>query len=238
MIQHPNEVAHPVDFEFEALREAKNYRVALINEFSPHISGRVLEVGAGIGQITAQLRALPTVQHLLAVEPNPAFCERFRGALPDQPLQQGTVASLADPEPWHAIVSINVLEHVSDDKAELAAFARLLRKGDGRLCLFVPARPEIYAAIDADFGHHRRYTKPGLRRLLEAANFNILRLDYFNLVGYFAWWLNFRVLGHRKFNARTVRLFDRVVFPMAHRMESRLCRPPIGQSLIAIATPF
>src|SRR6266700_4195483 len=100
------------NFEFQALREARNYRAALIAEFSPHIRGRVLEVGAGIGQITALLRMLSAVEYLLAVEPNPDFCRALRLALPDQPLIEGTAATLSSPARWHAIVSINVLEHV------------------------------------------------------------------------------------------------------------------------------
>jgi len=223
------------NFEFQALREARNYRAALITEFFPHIRGRVLEVGAGIGQITALLRTLSAVEYLLAVEPNPDFCRALRVALPDQPLLEGTAATLSPPERWHTIVSINVLEHLRDDAAELALFAQLLHADHGALCLLVPARPEIFAPIDGDFGHFRRYTKPGLRRLLEGAGFQIMRLHYFNFAGYFGWWLNFRFLGQRIFQPAAVRLFDRMIFPWTHRLETRVCRPPIGQSLMAVA---
>ena len=41
-----------MNFEFSALSEARNYRAALIKEFAPVLTGNVLEVGAGIGQIT------------------------------------------------------------------------------------------------------------------------------------------------------------------------------------------
>ncbi|SRR6266498_2728198 len=224
------------NFEFQALREARNYRAALLAEFSPHIHGRVLEVGAGIGQITALLRRLSAVEYLLAVEPDPAFCRTLRLALPDQPLIQGTAATVRAPAPWHTIVSINVLEHLRDDAAELAVFAQLLRAQNGALCLLVPARPEIFAPIDEDFGHFRRYTKADLRRRLEAAGFRVLRLHYFNFAGYFGWWLNFRFLGQRTFKPTTVRLFDRLIFPWAHGLETRVCRPPIGQSLMAVAS--
>lgn len=224
-------------FEFEALREARNYRESIVREFSEHLRGRTLEVGAGIGQMTFHLRQLPAIARLLSIEPDPRFCQEYRRQFPDQPLLEGTAADLGEGEPWDAILSVNVLEHVRDDAGELRTFARLLRPRTGRLCLLVPARPEIYAPIDRDFGHYRRYRRRELGDKLAAAGFSVLRLHYFNAVGYFAWWLNFCVLRRRVFDVASVRLFDRVIFPWVHRFESRVCRPPFGQSLIAVATP-
>jgi SAM-dependent methyltransferase len=235
MSERPNENARAANFEFDALRAAENYRRALVREFTPHLRGRVLEIGAGIGQITELLRRIAVVEQLLPVEPDPRFCREFRLAFPGQPLVEGTVDSLTDTGSWHGVVSINVLEHIRDDERELAIYARLLSAAKGRLCLFVPARQEIYAPIDRDFGHHRRYAKAALKRKLENAGFEIVRLNYFNCVGYFAWWLNFRVLRKRAFDVGSVRFFDRVIFPVVYWCESRLGPPPFGQSLIAVA---
>ena len=223
------------DFEFEALRHAVNYRCALIREFSPHLKGRVIEVGCGIGQMTESLRKLSSIKYLLSVEPDPHFCREFRKTFPGQPLIEGTVDSVTDEKPWNGIVSINVLEHILEDERELAIYSRLLRSANGRLCLFVPARQEIYAPLDKDVGHHRRYTKPGLKTKLEAAGFEVEHIRYFNWVGYFGWWLTFRVMGTRKMNPASVKFFDRVIFPVVYAAESHICAPPFGQSLIAIA---
>jgi SAM-dependent methyltransferase len=235
MNERPNESAHTDDFEFNALREANNYRRALLKMFAPYLQGRVIEVGAGHGQLTAQLRQLSTIKHLLAVEPDPRFCAEFRKTLPDQPLLEGIITSVPDPGPWNGILSVNVLEHIREDQDELKIYSSLLKKEHGRLCLFVPARQEIYAPIDNDFGHHRRYSRDDLRRKLENAGFKILRLHYFNFIGYFAWWFSFRLMGQRKFNPSMVRLFDRLIFPVGFGLESHLAWPPIGQSLVAIA---
>jgi len=107
----------------------------------------------------------------------------------------------------------------------------------GTLCLFVPARPEIYAPIDSDFGHFRRYTRPELSRKLEQAGFQILALRYYNFVGYFAWWFNFCFLKKRRFDTGTVKFFDRLIFPCVHGIETHVCSPCIGQSLLAVARP-
>ena len=224
-----------MNFEFSALSEAKNYRAALIQEFAPVLTGNVLEVGAGIGQITEVVRQQAGVRKVMGVEPDGQFLPVFRQRLPDVPLIQGTAAAINPESKWNAIICVNVLEHIEADERELATYRKLLGQAQGHLCLFVPARPEIYAPIDKDFGHFRRYTRPELQRKLVAAGFQIVRLNYFNLVGYFAWWLNFCVLKKRVFDVAAVRLFDRAIFPLVFGWETRVLRPPFGQSLIAIA---
>lgn len=224
-----------MNFEFSALSEAKNYRAALIKEFAPVLTGNVLEVGAGIGQITEVVRGQSGVKKVMGVEPDSAFLDGFRKRLPDVALIQGTADAVRPDSQWNAIICVNVLEHIEADERELKTYRALLSQAQGHLCLFVPARPEIYAPIDKDFGHFRRYTRPELRRKLLAAGFKVVRLNYFNLVGYFAWWLNFCVLKKRTFDVPAVRLFDRVIFPVVFGWESNVLRPPFGQSLIAIA---
>jgi SAM-dependent methyltransferase len=235
MEARPNAAADTNDFEFAALGEARNYRRALCDEFARELRGEVVEVGAGIGQMTEELAKMPSVRRSVAVEPDPAFCAQHRQRLPGYELIEGTVADLPAGSCWDAVLSINVLEHIGEDAAELSRYRGLLRQRRGSLCLFVPARPEIYAPIDRDFGHFRRYTRRELRGKLAAAGFEAVRLNYFNSLGYFAWWLNFCVLKKRAFEPAKVRLYDRWFFPLVHAVEARILRPPFGQSLLAVA---
>lgn len=231
----PNAEAQTEDFEFAALREARNYRAALLSDFSPYLKGTVLEVGAGIGQFTSELRTLQGVDRLVSVEPDPGFCAQLSSRIPDLELVQGTVDDLQTKSDWNAIFSVNVLEHIDTDREELSKYYQLLHPAHGALCLFVPARPEIYAPIDKDFGHFRRYTRAELKSKLENAGFKLAHFRYFNFVGYFLWWMNFCVLKKRTFDVSSVRVFDRAIFPVVHGFETRIIPPPIGQSLIAIA---
>jgi SAM-dependent methyltransferase len=235
MTESPNARASSEDFEFAALSLADNYRAALLREFAPALRGNVLEVGAGIGQITEALLQKPAVTRLVSIEPHPAFYGQLVKKFPGHAIVSGTVENLKEDDHWDSIVSINVLEHIAQDEPELKNYHRLLLKNHGALCLFVPARPEIYAPIDKDFGHFRRYTRPELRQKLEQAGFHVQRLRYYNIAGYLAWWLNFRLLKKRHFNPGSVRFFDRFIFPVVHGFESRICAPFIGQSLLAVA---
>jgi 2-polyprenyl-3-methyl-5-hydroxy-6-metoxy-1,4-benzoquinol methylase len=233
--EKPNEQAITENFEFGALDKAVNYRAAVLGEFLEPLRGRVLEMGAGIGQFTPALLGLPAVEEVVSIEPESRFCQTFRQHHPRLRLIEGTLDSLGDDFEWDAVVCINVLEHIRDDEAELAKCRRRLLRRRGHLCLFVPARQEIYGPLDRDFGHHRRYAKPELRRKLEQAGFEIVQLHYFNWIGYFAWWFSFRLLKRRRFNVGSIVLFDRVIFPVVHGLERNLLRPPFGQSLVAIA---
>lgn len=235
MPESPNASAISEDFEFAALSVADNYRKALLREFAQYLRGNVLEVGAGIGQITEALLQKNDIRRLVSIEPHLDFYRQLLEKFPKHNVVQGTIEDLKDDGDWNAVVSINVLEHIQNDEAELRSYHERLRKNGGVLCLFVPARMEIYADIDRDFGHFRRYMKPELKQKLERAGFRILRLRYYNIAGYFAWWLNFCVLKTRHFNAGSVRFFDRVIFPFVHGFESRICPPFIGQSLLAAA---
>ena len=234
MTESPNAQASSEDFEFEALSMADNYRAALMREFSGPLRGNVLEVGAGIGQFTEELLKKPGVTRLVSIEPHVPFCNQLIKNFPGHSIIQGTINDLKDDGDWNAIVNINVLEHIQDDEGELKNYHERLRKNHGILCLFVPARPEIYAPIDKDFGHFRRYRRPELRKKLVAAGFEIVRLHYFNSLGYFAWWLNFCLLKKRSFEGQKVRLYDRAIFPVVHALEAKALRPPFGQSLLAV----
>ena len=235
MTSQPNAIADTANLEFAALSDARNYRLALLRDFDRHLHGNVLEVGAGIGHITGELLQTPGIQKLLSIEPDSLFCAEIQKRFPQLELLQGTVLDLKSETEWNAILSINVLEHIRLDQEELVTYHQLLSPAGGALCLFVPAGPEIYAPIDKDFGHFRRYTRRELRDKIEKAGFQIIHLRYFNFVGYFLWWVNFCLLKKRSFDAFSVRLFDRAIFPLVHAFESHICPAPFGQSLMAIA---
>jgi hypothetical protein len=229
----PNSTASNHDFEFAALGEAANYRKAIIQEFAPWLKGNVAEVGAGIGQITEDISQLSSITKLIAVEPDERFHSYHEGKPWD--LIKNTSASLQTNEGLNCIILINVLEHIEEDEEELRHLFELLKNSGDSLCLLVPACPELYAPIDHDFGHFRRYTKAELRRKLESAGFRMVRCDYFNWGGYLAWGLVMKWLKKRNFSRFGVRFYDRLIFPWVHWMELHLGRPPFGQSLIAVA---
>jgi SAM-dependent methyltransferase len=222
-------------FEFAALSEARNYRLAIAKLFSLYLTGDILEIGAGIGQMLADVAATCKPRSISAVEPDPHFVEMLRRNLPDARIWHGLEDDLPLQESFDAILSVNVLEHIEKDAEELAKWRQRLAPREGHLCLLVPAGPELYSLIDSDFGHFRRYTRRDLTEKLSAAGFTDIKVHYFNAIGYFVWLLNFKILNNRRFNPAAVRFFDRFIFPIAQRVENVVSWRPFGQSLVAIA---
>lgn len=235
MSNKPNEIANTEDFEFEALSQAVNYRAAIMHEFSPYLKGRVLEVGAGIGQISQSILEQENVDELVAVEPEEKFHDRFIASLPKTRLVKGTTNDLGSDESFDAAIMVNVLEHIDDDEDELSRLQSILKNRSGALCILVPARQEIYSKLDHHFGHFRRYHRRDLREKLERAGFTVSGLFYYNFVGYFAWGIRYKLLQGMSFDPAQVRLFDRKIFPIFNKLERSVIRPPFGQSLVAIA---
>jgi hypothetical protein len=113
----------------------------------------------------------------------------------------------------------------------LRAAHRIVRPG-GAVVVIVPAFPFAMGRFDREVGHVRRYTKQSLRRAYESAGLTIEELYYLNAPGLLAWFIGMRLLRMTPRDGVTVRLWDRVVVPIARRIESRW-RPPFGQSLVA-----
>lgn len=221
--------------ELDALAGAVNYYSLLARCFAPYASGRVVEVGAGVGTFAEYLLRAPAVAELVLVEPAdnnfPVLRERFAG-VPRVRTVHGYLDQLEAATAADALVAVNVMEHVEDDRAFLEHAGRVLRPG-GHLFLFVPAVPQIYGSLDAAFEHFRRYTRRGLDARLRGAGFEVLDLRYTNLPGVLGWALMGKVLRRRTLSPGSVETYDRWVLPVVARMEE-LWRPPIGQSLLAV----
>jgi SAM-dependent methyltransferase len=215
---------------------APNYNRWLAGTFRKWAGARVLEIGAGIGTITAHLA--PGRELVTAFEVDPFYVRRlknrFRGSPHVEPYQ-GDVA-LADWEGLRArrfdtIVLSNVLEHIPDDAGAVKTFAKILPVG-GALILFVPALPVLFGSIDEAVGHHRRYTQESLRKVLEENGFDVEALQWMNLVGIPGWFVNGRVLKRRVLPPLQLRVYDRLA-PTLASLEARV-KLPVGMSLLAV----
>lgn len=231
----PNITASTEDFEFSALQEAYHYPRSIVREFQPFLQGNVLEVGAGIGQLTRLFAECHGSERITAVEPDPRFAKIFREECPHLRFVEGTISEVPIVESYDAIVSVNVIEHIKDHAEEMKRYYDILHPLHGRLCILAPARSELYSPIDKDFGHFRRYTKASMGNCLKVAGFKIEQLYYFNFTGYFAWLLNFKIMRSKSFNPSAVRLYDRSVYRVTNFFETKLARPFVGQSIIAVA---
>jgi len=104
---------------------------------------------------------------------------------------------------------------------------------NGRVLIFVPAVQAAYGPLDAELGHHRRYSKPTLAKAFRDAGLDLLMLRYTNPIGLLGWMYNAHISKSTTHSLTQVKLFETLVAPWALPLE-RLITPPIGLSLIAV----
>jgi len=75
---------------------------------------------------------------------------------------------------------MNVLEHIQDDRAVLAALKKLSPRG--RIVVLVPAGQWAFGPADLRLGHYRRYTKRSARPLVAALQLELEAIRYYNFV--------------------------------------------------------
>jgi SAM-dependent methyltransferase len=221
------------NFEFDALGHAKNYRRWICDIFSPYLGETTLEVGAGIGQ-NSKVLAEVGAEKLICIEPDKSYLTRLKQNAKNATIIHGTIKDIPPTLMPDSIVSINVLEHIEKDSKELKNYAKVLSPKNGYLCILVPARMEIYSEIDKLFGHYRRYNKQELSAKLTENNFSIQKIYYSNFLGYITWLATFKFGGKLSFTPSQVKLYDRIAIPIIKIIESSV-KPPVGQSIIAIA---
>ena len=217
----------------ERMAAAPRYNRWMFDRLRPWMGRRVLEIGAGIGNMSA---FFADRERVVLTDTEPYYLGRLRERFADRP--QLSVAELRLPavspglvaERLDTVVCLNVLEHIEDDRGALRAMHGLLAPG-GRLVLLVPSLRVLYGTLDEALGHFRRYVPEELSEKLPAAGFHLRHLEYFNLAGVPGWWVAGRVLRRRLIPTGALRWYEALV-PL-FRLE-RFLPWRIGQSLIAI----
>jgi hypothetical protein len=94
----------------------------------------------------------------------------------------------------------------------------------------------IYTKVDAQIGHHRRYTKADLAKKLQAAGFAVQRMRYVDVLRFFVSFILKRVANDAKsVNAGAMQIYDSVVFPLSMLVET-IISPSFGKNVLAVAS--
>ncbi len=217
----------------EILEGARNYNRWITSLIVPHVGEHPIEIGSGLGYQTELLLAAG-VPRVTVSEPTPravrALQRRFAG---DARVDCKLIDFSSPPPADHsAAFAVNVLEHVADDVKALRGAAAMVRNG-GRVVVFVPAFPFAMSRFDRELGHHRRYTRATLRYAFLDAGLKPEVVRYVNAPGLPIWLVWMRALRRRPTDGVALRMWDRLVVPIARTVESRVA-PPFGQSVFGV----
>ena len=218
-----------------SLERAQQFNGWMADAIRPFVGAQILEIGAGIGNITQQLTPRDVY---VASDVNPSYLHYLRNASAGKPYLTVTLIDLENPESFtdhsqrfDTVICLNVLEHVRDPLSALQSMFRTLIP-EGRLVLYVPCGHHLYSSLDEALGHRCRYELPMLKDELEGSGFEVERMDFFNRVSVLGWWWNGRILRKRTFSRWQLKVFDTLV-PIFRRVDRWL--PWKGLGIIAVA---
>lgn len=220
----------------DSLSFAPKFNRWMADTILPYVGRSVLEIGAGMGNMTRHL--CPHRKLYVATDVSDDYTEQLRNLFRHRPSVCVRRLDATMPEGFVAfegqmdtVVCLNVLEHIEDDAATLVSIRTLLGP-DGRLILLVPNDPRAYGTIDKEIGHFRRYTPASLQALLTARGFAVDDILKFNRVSMPAWRFTGQVRKARTLSRGALRVFDRFVW-LWRKIDSALPWEPA--SIIAIA---
>jgi SAM-dependent methyltransferase len=145
----------------------------------PPSDARILEVGCGTGHNLQMLGRFGRVDAVELDSEARAFAEERLGrkiASARLPALRGIERGAYD-----LVAALDVVEHIDDDRATVRALASCLKPG-GKLLVTVPAHQWMWSRHDELNHHKRRYSKSGLRELIEDSPLKLEAIGYFNSV--------------------------------------------------------
>jgi glycosyltransferase involved in cell wall biosynthesis len=213
------------------------YVAWLSSMLRPHLGDRVLEVGAGIGNLAG--RMMGKRQIYVAAEKDPLYLHALRNRFLRTPNVQVRNLDAEDraacrevSEVFDTAIAAGVLEFVEDPATLVRNLAGKLAPG-GKLLVIVPNAASLFCNLDRTLGHKRRFDSGELGRLISDAGLEVTSIRSFNSMAYLAWLFSGKLFGSKQLNRVTLKLFDKTVW-FWRRIDPIVPCP--GLTLFAVAT--
>jgi glycosyltransferase involved in cell wall biosynthesis len=200
----------------DAFSATAHFNLWMADTIRPFVGQRVLEIGAGMGNLTRYLSRRR--ERYVATDVDVEHLVRLRNRLRHRPKLETAVCNLARPDDFQpfansmdTVICLNVLEHLEDDLACLQNIHGALQPG-GRAIILVPEGQNLFGQLDVVLGHQRRYSRGQLQARMEQAGFSAERILDFNRISRPAWFLNSRILRRSSLGRFQLKFFDKTVW--------------------------
>ena len=202
----------------DAIASADKFNRWMFETIHPYIKDKILEIGSGIGNISAFL--LETKKSVTLSDYNEQYCNILRDKfalfpnlssilsidLVDQQFDKKFAALLGS---FDTIIALNVVEHIKDHNQAIANCKKLLRK-DGLLIILVPAYQGLYNRFDKELGHYRRYTIKKLNAVM-SKHLTMIHNQYFNFSGIAGWFVSGAILRKKIIPSSQMKFYNKLV---------------------------
>lgn len=222
--------------ELTLFAAARRWKAYLRRHLAPYLGSDVLEVGSGLGG-TTQALCRGEQRRWVCLEPDRGLAGQLAEAIMASELPScclpvvGTLDDVGDLPPFDTLLYIDVLEHIEDDRAEVARAARHLKPG-GYLVVLSPAHPFLFTPFDEAIGHFRRYTKKSLRAL-DPPGLVVERIRYLDSVGMLASLGNRLVLNRSMPTRNQVAFWDTYLVSLSRAFDP-LTGYRLGKSVLGV----
>jgi glycosyltransferase involved in cell wall biosynthesis len=211
------------------LHYAPKYASWLADVVREFVGQRVLEIGAGVGVLTAYLSPR---ELYWAADPNPLYVRNLQRMTATEPyLHAGMIdisrAETFPPgEEFDTVICRYSLESAVDDVMALRNVHRILKPG-GVAIVVVPQGPGLFGSLDTPSRHLRRYSAAQLRELGKKAGFRTRAIVPMNRASTPLWWWSGRIRKKDNVEIGSVKLFNAAV-PVLRKLDRVLPFPPLS----------
>jgi len=192
-----SDIGHVGQHTLARMGELAAYNRQMFGLFEASLGRRVLEIGAGAGNLS---RFLLDKDRVILTDYEPEYLHLLRrrfGTYENVQIRHLDLNTFSARDligdAIDSVVCLNVLEHIENDRRVLAELYRAVTPG-GVVVVLVPAHSALYSDLDRNLGHYRRYTTDMLAERFEEAGFVVEQRRYFNWVGAIGWYVVGRML--------------------------------------------
>lgn len=219
----------------EAIDKADNFNEWMYQTIKPYCTGKVLEIGSGIGNISRYF--LRDQFDITFSDIRTSYCEVLIQKFPASKIVEldlvdadfdNKFASLLGT--FDTVYALNVVEHIKDDNLAIQNAKKLLKDG-GNIIILVPAYQSLYNRFDVVLEHYRRYTSGTLNTLI-GKHFKIIHSQYFNFIGIFGWFFSGSILKKKTVPAGQMTLFNKLV--AIFKLADKILLNKAGLSVISV----
>ncbi len=201
-----------------SLTQAPNFSKWMADIIRPFLGKRVLEIGAGIGNLTKQLTPR---QRYVASEINEYYLDYLKNYCKNKPYLEVEKINLINSddfidfkENFDTVVCLNVLEHVENDINSLKNIYSALSPG-GKAIILVPQGQWLFSSLDKEVGHYRRYSTDQLIEIMRTAGFEIEQtIQSFNKIGVLSWIINGKLLRRKSISKLQLKILNSLIWTL------------------------
>lgn len=222
------------------ITNAANFNRWMFATIEPYCKGNVLEIGSGIGNISAFF--LENKHPIFLTDIRDNYCSTLKTNFKENPYLLGVEnVDLVHPDfdikyaqfidKFDTVFALNVVEHIENDALAISNAKKLLKK-EGHLIILVPAYQFLYNQFDKELFHYKRYVKKEVIKLFNDNSLSIINSFYFNALGIVGWFVSGKISKNKSIPSSQMNFYNKII--VVAKLIDKILFNKIGLSTIVI----